>query len=304
MVARDLFLYYLRDVFGRGFNLAEPEATVASDGQHALAFEVRPLVSGEDAAWERRRATLEELIGEGLPARVALWAPAGADLPSDEPAMSEFIAAVRQSVTKLGPHERSYVPLPVTLLMRKTLASGGVVSVTGGLNQYWARFTDRVKGSYDLDSTALHRLPESDEHLRELLDAVVEASQQLEVGDIARIQTIDAWTIQRLSGDGGVTLVGIPPVAATDLGMSVRRNFKRIISEGTPGLRAAEADLRALVVWGPYARVEQEGATVAMRGYDPGSYAGIDFVCLVTDGFVKPLIQPTDARLPWAKAEA
>ena len=128
---------------------------------------------------------LEGLLGEGLPARIALWVPAGADLPADEPAVSEFAAAVREAAVKLGPHERSYVPLPATLLLRKSSDSGGVVSVTGGLNPFWARFTERVRGSYDLDSNQLHRLPESEEHLERLLDTVVEASTTLDVGQVA-----------------------------------------------------------------------------------------------------------------------
>jgi hypothetical protein len=38
--------------------------------------------------------------------------------------------------------------------------------------------------------------------------------------------------------------------------------------------------------------MEEEGATTALRGYDPTLYGGIDFVCLAADGLVKPLIQP------------
>ena len=57
-----------------------------------------------------------------------------------------------------------------------------------------------------------------------------------------------------------------------------------------------------LIVLGPYARMEQEGATTAMRGYDPALYAGIDFVCLVADGLVKPLVQTPAGLLPWNRA--
>ena len=39
-----------------------------------------------------------------------------------------------------------------------------------------------------------------------------------------------------------------------------------------------------------------------MRGYDPTSYSGLDFVCLVADGVVKPLIQTPGHLLPWATA--
>jgi hypothetical protein len=293
-VVRDLFLHWLRDTLGRAFRLAGEEESfvTVSDGDSSLVLAIRPLVATEDERWLVHRKAIESLIGEGLPARVALWIPAGADLPADEPAISEFAATVREAATKLGPHERSYVPLPATLLLRKTSDSGGVVSVTGGLNPFWARFTERVRGSYDLDSTQLHRLPESDEHLERLLDTVVETSATLEVGQVAPIETIDAWTLQRLSGDQGVTILGVSPGDADDLGLAVRRNLRRVLAEAAPPLRGAGTDLRGLVVSAPYARVEHEGVTTALRGYDPGSYSGIDFVCVAVDGLIKPMIQP------------
>jgi hypothetical protein len=301
-----LFLDWLRETYGRGFQRdaggSEPAGQVtARDGDFQLTAAVRTLLPWDDAAWESRRRMLEELIGDGLPARVALWVPAGANLPSEEPDVSEFAAAVREAAIKLGPVERSYVSLPAKLYLRKNAVTGGVVSVTGGLNPHWARFTERVRGSYDLDSTQLHRLPESEEHLEKLLDAVVEKTETLDAGQYAVIETIDAWTVQRLTGEANLTIVGVPPAVAAEGGISVRRNLRRILAGAEP-LREAKVGARALVVLGHYARIEQEGATVAMRGFEPTLYTGIDFVCLVADGVVKPLIQPPDGLLPWARA--
>jgi hypothetical protein len=303
-VALDLFLYWLRDTYQRGFQVRErAELISAADGEHALSVAVRPLVPFEDAAWDQRRALLEELIAEDLPVRIAVWVPSGADLPRDEPAVSEFVALVRQSALKLGPHERSHVTLPIELRMRKSQETGGVVSVTGGLNPHWAKFTERVRGSYDLDSTELHRLPESDEHLEALLDAIVERTKELEVGQITTLETIDAWTVQRLSGPPRrVTIVGVPPAETTDLGLAVRRNFRRTLADVGPKLRDAAEKVRALVVLAPYARIEQEGATTALRGYDPALFTGIDFICLAADGLIKPLIQPPAGVVPWVGA--
>lgn len=304
-VALDLFLYWLRDTYQRGFQVRERgELITAADGEHALSIAVRPLVPFEDAAWERQRALLEELISEDLPARIALWVPSGADLPREEPDVSEFIAAVKQSALKLGPHERSYVPLPIELRMRKSQETGGVVSVTGGLNPHWAKFTERVRGSYDLDSTELHRLPESEEHLEALLDSIVERTKELEAGQITTLETVDVWTVQRLSGTGGMTIVGVPPAETTDLGLAVRRNFRRTLVDIGPKLRGAAEPVRALVVLAPYARIEQEGATTALRGYDPSLFTGIDFICLAADGLIKPLIQPRSGVSPWVGASA
>jgi hypothetical protein len=300
-VARELFFYWLRETHGRAYPLPgdEPGLTIVTDSAYPLALEARSLPGSDNPSWARRRDEIASLIADDMPARVALWVPAGADLPREEPALSEFVALVRQAAIKLGPHERSYVPLPATLYLRKAQEEGGVVSVTGGLNPFWARFTDRVRGGYDLDSTQVHRLPESEDHLNQLLDLIVERIRTLELHKVATMETIDAWTIQRLSGSDGVYILGVSPEDTTDLGLAVRRDFRRILNDAAPGLRKAAADVRALVVLGRYARIEHEGATTALRGYDPAAYSGIDFIVLAADGIIKPLIQPAPNLLPW-----
>ena len=293
-VALDLFLHWLAHAHERRFTVSERSETsaVTSDGSTRLTVEIRPLLSVEDAAWVQARERLEGLLCDGLPGAYALWVPAGAGLPSEEPALSEFIDLFRQSAIRLGPQERSYVPIPISLYLRKTSDDGGVVSVTGGLNSYWARFTEHVTGTYDLDSTQLHRLPESDDHLPQLLETVIEHAKALQSGQWIEIDTIDAWTIQKLGGEKGVTVIGGPPAGGEDMALAVRRNLRRLLAEAGPALRDAETGLRALVLVGHYWRIEQEGATTAMRGYDPALYAGVDFVCLAADVLVKPIIQP------------
>jgi len=301
--ALDLFLHWLREGQGRGFAVKASDGIVtASDGEFTLAVSVGSLVPAEDDRWDAARERLESQIADGLPARIALWVPPGAALPSEEPAASEFAEAVRQAAVKLGPQERAHVPLPIRIGLRKSDSTGGVVTATGGLNPHWATFTGRVEGTFDLDSRALHRLPESSEHLEQLIEQIVAVAAEMSDGEVREIETIDAWTVQRLSGDGGCTIVGLPRPVTDDIGLAVRRNFRRLLRDTVPALREADADVRALLVTGYYPRIEMEGATTAMRGYDPTSYSGVDFVCLVADGVVKPLIQAPENLLPWAKA--
>lgn len=306
-VCLDLFNHWLNRAYpaqqGR-FRINAAASNLDRTRHINVALEVRPLLSPtESEGWLRVRRDLEERLAAQVPASIALWVPVGADLPGSEPAASDFVERVREAALKLGPGERSYVPLPVRLYLRKNSNSGSVVSVTGGLNPYWARFTDRVRGTYDLDSTRLHRLPESEEHLERLIDMIVERASTLEAGDVAEIETFDAWTVHSLfdgsrrSYEGGAVIVGRPPEELADMGLAVRRNFRRILAEAAPALRAAEAGLRALVVLGFYARIDQEGATTAMRGYDPSLYSGLDFVCLAADGVIKPLIQAPASRV-------
>jgi hypothetical protein len=293
-VCIDLFLRWLNEAQQRGFHIADSPggAAVAVDGAIRLAVEVRPLLGKtENTEWLAARDRLEEQIAVAASSPVAIWVPAGAELPAGEPAASEFVELVRQTATKLGPGERTHVPLPVTLFLRKTADSGSVVSTTGGLNPHWARFTGRVNGSFDLDSTRLHRLPEGDEHLDALIEAVVDLSAKLEAGTWAEIETIDAWTVQRLAEEGESTIIAVPASQVRDMGLAVRRNLRRTLGEVVPSLRSSESELAALVLVGYYAHLEDEGATIALRGFSPALYSGVDFLVLVTDGLVKPLIQ-------------
>lgn len=298
-VARELFLHWLNHEYVRSFALGDGESpAIATYGDIRLAIETRTLLDASvNERWNAARADLEERLAEQVPTSIVVWLPLGAVLPSEEPAASEFVDLVAKAAVKLGPRERSYVRLPIDLLLRKNTDSGGVVSVTGGLNSHWARFTDLVRGTYDLDSSRLHRLPESEEHLEALIGAIADRAGQMEAGKVARIETFDAWTVQRVAGKGGVTIVGVPRDLSDDFPLEVRRNLRRVVADSGPRVREAEADLRALVFLGHYGRIEQETVTTAMRGYDPSMYAGIDFVCLVADGVVKPLIQAPAAVL-------
>jgi len=268
-VVLKLFVRWLSDARERPFRIAaEREAGAeATDDAVRLAIEVRPLLGPiDDAAWLAARERLERQIADAVSTPIAVWVPAGADLPAGEPVASEFVEHVRQAAVKLGPHERSHVSLPITMFLRKTVDTGSVVSVLGGLNPHWARFTERVRGTFDMDSTRLHRLPESSEHLEALIETVIERSGKLEPGQWAEIDTIDAWTVQRLGDDGArTTIVAVPASETRDMGLTVRRNLRRILSAAVPSLRESGAEQKALVLLGYYARIEEEGASIAIR---------------------------------------
>lgn len=259
---------------------------------HRLAIEVHPLLPPTtDATWLGERVELEGAVSDGLAGAYALWVPPGADLPATIEARTDIVTRVREAASGLAPGERSSVAFPITIRLRKTNDEGALVSVAGGLNPHWARLSEGVRGTYDLDSTALHRLPESQEHLESLKETVWERARGLEAGQWAEIPTVDVWTRQRLSVGEGVAVIGRPPEELSDVGLAVRRNFRRILADAAPRLRDGDAGARALVVIGCYGHIEEEGVSTAMRGYDPSLYAGLDFVCLVADGQVKALIE-------------
>ncbi len=325
-VCLELLLGWLAAQHGRRFAVDQSEyldaaglSAVASDGAFQLAVEVRPLLDpSENPAWLAYRDQLQTDIavdpstssGQVLPGAFALWLPAGADLPSGSRERMEFVQHVRKTALALAPGERAHVPLPISLYLKKLRDDGNLMSVVGGLNAYWARFTERIRGTYDLDASQLHRLPESEEHLEALLDLICRRTEAIEnSGQWVEIETVDAWTVQRLADGHGVVIVGLPPDEIGDMGLAVRRNFRRVLAEAASRLAERQTDLpagrqalRALVALGYYGRMDQEGATTAIRGYDPALYSSLDFVCLAVDGVLKPLIQPPARVLPWASA--
>ena len=299
-VCLELLLDWLADERGRRFEIertGEPApgvlAAVATDGSQRLAAEVHPLLEPTpNDAWTSNRERLEGQIAPGLTGGYALWLPPGADLPAGGGAEDELMRLVREVASGLEPGQRADVPVPATVYLKKQQDEGSLMSVSGGLNRYWARLSERARGTYDLDSTRLHRLPESAEHVERLCETVWERAAAIEsAGEWVAIETIDAWTVQRLAGAEGFAIIGRPPEELADVGLAVRRNLRRLLAEATPRLHESGAEVKALVATGYYAHMEDEGATTAMRGYDPALYAGLDFVCLAADGLVKALME-------------
>lgn len=304
-VCLELLLDWLADERGRRFEIERTEepapgvlAAIATDGSRRLAAEVHPLLEPtRNDAWASNRERLEVQIASGLPGGYALWLPPGADLPAGGSAEEELVRLVREIASNLEPGQRADVPVPVSIFIKKQQDEGSLMSVSGGLNRYWARLSERARGTYDLDSTRLHRLPESAEHVERLCETVWERAAAIEsAGQWVEIETIDAWTVQRLAGAEGFAIIGRPPEELADVGLAVRRNLRRLLAEATPRLHESGAEVKALVATGYYAHMEDEGATTAMRGYDPALYAGLDFVCLTADGLVKALMEARVAR--------
>ena len=264
------------------------------DGQRTLAVEVRSLLTApEYEVWEAYRRKLEGEIAVDLPGAFALWVPPGADLPGEGAGLEEFRQRVRQAALALQPGERGSLRLPVQMHLRKTDSEGGLMSVAGGLSRYWAGMSERVRGTFDLDATAIHRLPESEEERSAVVErAVQEAGRLTELRQWVHLEAEDVWTVQRLRQGQGVLIVGLPPQALADIGIAVRRNLRRILADAGPRLLAASADLKALLILGFYDSVEEENVSTSLRGFDPTLYTSLDFVCLATDGRLKPITEP------------
>lgn len=251
---------------------------------------------GPDATvqWEAVRAAVERrLDAEGR--AVAVWVPRGAVPPSEEPGLSQLALALAEA-RKLDDGRLEFCR-PVSLYLRRVATTGSVVTALGGLAAHWAKFTNRVPGTFQLNSNELFRLPTGEAEREELFERIVMASQQPEVDDTVVVPARDCWTANEL-GSGGACVLGTPAPENDEWSAALRRNLRRLLKASAEA-GAGPADARALVVVGPATYAEDEKLSWALRGMDPSLYAGYDILTVIADGVVKPVLLPGRSVLPW-----
>jgi hypothetical protein len=285
-----------------GEGTAEAEAGVdvltAVDGEYRLALAVAPLYEEGPPEWREGLETLEGRLSGSLPGAHVLWVPPRAAPPFEEPQALEFTRRVRLAAAPLVPGGRAEVQLPVRLGLGKVQEEGSLVSVDGGLARWWAEISEGVTGSYRLDSMALHRAPAEERVRQTIFRRIAEAAAGLEVGEVVTFDATDAWTVQRLRDGEGMVIVASPPEVDPTEAAGVRRLLRRGLAAANTALEAEDADLKGVAAVGIYEYAEQEGVRAALRAFDPSLYMGLDLICVLVDGEVRPAVLPRS--LPWA----
>ncbi|MCK9521141.1 MAG: hypothetical protein M0R74_19280 [Dehalococcoidia bacterium] len=262
--------------------------------QWNLAFAVvNTLASESTVAYEAARTAIETRLDAGGKS-LAVWVPRGAPLPTDEPDLSQLIAAIETAKDVNG---RKEARLPVSLYFRRTSNTGSVVTILGGLAASWAQFTNRVPGSFQLNSSDLYRLPANEEERDELAERIVVAAQQPDIDEGVVIPAEDAWSINDLE-DGGSCVIGSPRPESDEQSAALRRNLRTLLRQAAPAL-TEKVDAKALIVVGAATYADEEKLSWALRGMDPALYAGYDIIAVVADGVVKLLLKPGPSTLPW-----
>lgn len=282
--------------------LAEAAAAPLSGSAAEPAVAAVPLFDADaDPETQRRRAELAERMHAYGARDAVLWVPPGARLPEDADAAAALIA---EAAAGLDAGAVGEVAFPVKIGLRKTGADGSYMSVLGGLSQQWARFTNQVIGQFQLDSSAIHRLPRDPDAVTQLVDFLVLAANGLRAeGAETVLDAEDTWTLQRIEGLEEPFAVAASPAEAID-GRAVRRLLRR-------GLRDAAAELdeagagppRAAALISVVAHYENELASIALRGTDPSVLAGWDCILLSADGQARPLLGPSPP-LEWPNPTA
>jgi hypothetical protein len=294
-----LFLTWLNERYRRSFTPQsfEQGVVIATDADGArLALVIGELFEAEDA-WRGRARELEQRLDQSRPGSYLLWVPPGGELPAEEPDESEWVRRVVLTASKLASGRSGEVRLPVKLALGKVRDEGGYASVTGGLGRYWTDISNRLQGSFYLDSRGLNRFTRNEEEREQLYDEIGQLSQGIASGDIMEFEHEDAWSLQRLArgpaGEGmtdGWAIAGCPPGFSPEDGGAIRRILRKRLAEAAETLKPVPDAMRALVLLGAYDYLEFENAGPALRGFDPALIGGFDAIGLVADAEVKPLL--------------
>ena len=171
------------------------------------------------------------------------------------------------------------------------------MTAVGGLSHLWSEFTNRVPGSFQLDSRALYRLPANEDEKKELVDRIVNVAGQPDVDDWVEISAEQAWTANLLES-GGSSVLGSPKPEDDEQSALLRRHLRAAL-KAAKDQPAPESDGTALALLGSATYAGEEKLSWALRGMDPSLYAGYDIVTVIADGVVRPIMEPDPGVLPW-----
>lgn len=245
----------------------------------------------EDPGWNERQMEMAERVRASLRGPYLLWMPPGADLPSEEPAATDFVRRISVAGAPLAPGARTEVELPAKVRLAKTRDEGGYASVVGGLGRYWTAITERLSGTFLLDTTAIKRAPLDERTRDSMFDRVAQLATQIDTGQAVEFELWDSWTLQRLDEGDGFAIVGAPPSFDPTDGAAIRRLLRRRLDEAAQALDSVRADARAVAFVAIVEFAEHEGVSSALRSISPALYGSFDLLLTLADGEARIALQ-------------
>ncbi len=292
----DLVLQWINATNGRSFAAAgelpgDAPAFDCADGDARLALAVLPLWE-EEEGWKRRRREMADRIHAGMRGPYLLWVPPGGDIPIDEPDASEFVRLVTFAGSPLAPGGRAEVKFPAVCRMAKTRDEGGYASVVGGLARYWTAITERVSGTFYVDTSRIKRAPKDERERDAMFDSITQLSLGMQEGQAVEFELNDSWTVQRLREGDGFAIAAAPPSFDASAGAVLRRLLRQRLQAASETLLASEAPARCAAIVTISEFIEHETVSGAVRSLAPALYAAFDLLAVVADGDVKPVFRP------------
>lgn len=286
--------YALQSAAGEG----TPVFVAKSAGGETMAVAIAALWEpASNAVAEGARQFMEERLSGGLVRGPhILWIPPRAAVPSDEPEASDFTQRVQQAAAPLQPGGRAEVEMTITMQIAKMRDEGGYASVIGGLSRWWTLITERVSGTFHVNSSKMRRAPQSAELREAIFDRIADVSKALNTGDATEIEVTEAWTVQRLTseplGESGFAIAQAPPNVDPADGTLMRRLVRRRLKDANEALASVEADMKGVGLIAIYEYAEHENVGSFVKSLDPSLYSGLGLVAAIVDGEVRPIFQP------------
>jgi hypothetical protein len=168
--------------------------------------------------------------------------------------------------------------------------------VIGGLSRWWTLITERVDGTFHVNSAAMRRAPQSSALREALFDRIGELSKGLNVGDAVEFEAEEAWTVQRLPaeplGDTGFAIAQAPPKVDPADGALMRRLVRKRLKDASSALADVDADVKGVALLAIYEYAEHENVGSFVKSLDPALFASLGLVAAVVDGEIRPIFQP------------
>lgn len=301
--AASLLIEWLAGRSGRAYALERaenggPPVFIARSDEGTLALAIAPLWDpATDAAAEEARVAMQERLTAGnVHGPYLLWVPPRASVPADEPDASGFVQRVQVAAASMRPGARGEVELPAAIQLAKIRDEGGYASVIGGLSRWWTLITERVNGTFHVNSARIRRAPQSAGMREAIIDKIGELSRSLQTGEAIEFDTTEAWTVQRLReeplGETGFAIALAPPTLDPTDGTLLRRLIRTRLRDANAALDAIDADMKAVGLIAIYEYAEHENIGAFIRSLDPSLFARLDTLLVLVDGEVRPVVQP------------
>ena len=224
----------------------------------------------------------ERLSGGSVRGPHLLWVPPRGSVPTSEPEASDFVMRVQIAAAPLQEGARTEIDLPVKVQLAKVREEGGYASVIGGLSRYWTNITDRVQGTVHVNSAQIRRVSQSEASREALFERIGEIAQTLTLKDAVEFETVESWTVQRLSaeplGETGFAIAQAPPKIDPADGTMVRRLVRKRLRDANEALAAVDADVKGVGLIAIYEYAEHENVGSFVKSLDPGLFAKLGLI--------------------------
>ena len=265
------------------------EGSIA-DARAALA--VVPLydVTGDPVFLGRKRV-LESSLSDRFSGGIVLWVPPGASLPTED--LTEFVEKVSSVAEVLDPGESGEVNFSVPVGLRKISDEGSYLSAVGGLASQWARFTNQVVGQYQLDSSAVHRLPKDSKSVTSMIDFLVLVANGIRgVGESVEVSVDDTWVVHRSNKMSAARVIVAPENGLADDAATIRKLLRAKMHQSVEVLKKRLVEIRMITFVSVVASLEDERVSIALRSVDPSLFLDLDIILVVGDGGIKRIFGP------------